>query len=298
MVESVRVLVVGASGLIGGKVARSFASSGSVVLGTFRSHPLEGLSRLDICNEAETMRIVDDFNPDLIAHAAALTNVDLCETERDSCYRTNVTATQNLVKCARKVGAKLVYFSTDYIFDGNNGPYSEEDPPNPINFYGTCKLEAEKAIRGMDDFLIARTTVVYGWERQEKNFVMNLANRLQRGERVHVPVDQIGTPTYADNLAEAIVDLVDKREKGVFNIAGPDLIDRYTFARMVAEVFQLPQALIVPRKTTDLGQKAARPLNGGLKINKLKLVSSVTMLPPRQGLEIMRNSQGIFYGLR
>jgi len=292
MGDSMRVLVVGASGLIGGIVAKLFKSSGHSVLGTYNSYAVEGLTRLDICERRQTISIVRSFHPDLIVHAAAMANADLCEVKRDLCYKVNVMGTQHLIDSARAVKAKLVYFSSDYIFDGKSGPYSEDDTPNPINFYGACKLEAENRIwKGLIDFIIVRTTVVYGWERQGKNFVMSTIAKLRRGEVMKVPVDQVGTPTYANNIAEALLDLVCKRQTGVFNVVGPDLMDRYTFARLVAETFWLPKELLIPTKTADLGQTAARPLNAGMKIDKLKSVSHVRMLAPKEGLWLMRESK-------
>jgi len=288
------VLVVGASGLVGGTVTRVFKSRGYSVVGTYLhdSNATEKLRRMDISDRLQTLRIVQEISPEIIIHAAAMTNVDLCQVERDRCFGVNVLGTQHVVDAARTLGARLIFFSTDYIFDGVAGPYYEHDAPNPINFYGACKLEAENRIRkGLHDYLIARLTVVYGWERQGKNFAMRLMANLRKGEKMNVPVDQIGTPTYANNIAEAVLDLVQKRQSGVFNIAGPELMDRYSFAKLAAETFGLPKELLIPTTTADLGQTAARPLNAGLKTDKLRSVSQVRMLPPRGGLRLMRESK-------
>jgi len=288
------ILVVGASGFIGGIVARLFKSRGYSVVGTYLhdSNAAEELRRMDICDRLQTLKIVQEVSPEIIIHAAGMTNVDLCEVERDRCFNVNVLGTKHVVDAAKTLGARLVFFSTDYIFDGAAGPYHEHDPPNPINFYGRCKLEAENRIRkGIHDYLIARLTVVYGWERQGKNFVMRLIANLRKGEKMKVPVDQIGTPTYANNIAEAILDLVQKRQTGIFNIAGPRLMDRYSFAKLAAETFGLPKELLIPTTTADIGQTAARPLNAGMKINKLRSVSCVRMLPPTEGLRLMRDSK-------
>jgi len=218
--------------------------------------------------------------------------VDLCETEKTLCNRINVLGTQNLIDAVRAAKSRLIYLSTDYVFDGKSGPYSEKDTPNPMNFYGKCKLKAENLIqKQLDDFIIARTTVVYGWEKQGKNFVMNMIARLKRGERVKVPIDQIGTPTYVNNIAEIFLDLASKKTRGVFNVAGPELMNRYTFAKLAAKIFGLSEELLVPIKTSDLGQKAPRPLNAGMKIAKLRSVSHVQMLSPKEGLSHMRASK-------
>ena len=289
--DSKHVLVVGASGLIGAIVARCFASAGHRVLGTYNSHPRDGLTRLNISDQEQTMSTVRAFRPSLVVHAGAMANVDLCEIERESCYKVNVMGTQNLIESAAAIGAKLIYFSSDYIFDGRSGPYSENDIPNPLNFYGVCKLEGERMIqKQLGDFLIARTTVVYGWERQGKNFVMSVISNLRRGEMMRIPSDQVGTPTYADNIAQALLDLFRTGQTGVFNIAGPELMDRHTLANLVAETFDLRKELLIPISTADLGQKAARPLKAGIRIDKLRSVSSVRMLPPREALRLMKES--------
>jgi len=289
-----KILVVGASGFIGGAVARLFKSHGYSVIGTYLHDSLadEKLMRMDISNRFQTFKIIQEFSPDIVIHAAAMTNVDLCEVERDLCFSVNVLGTQNVVDATKTIAAKLIFFSTDYIFDGRSGPYSEDDAPNPINFYGACKLEAENRIqKGLQDFIIARTTVVYGWERQGKNFVMSTIAKLKRGKMMKVAADQIGTPTYVSNIAEALLDLVCKEKAGVFNVVGLELMDRYTFARLTAEIFDLPKELLIPTPTAELGQTAARPLNGGMKIDKLRSVSRVRMLTPSEGLRVMRESK-------
>jgi dTDP-4-dehydrorhamnose reductase len=292
MGDVMRVLVTGASGLLGAVVAECFSSSGHSVMGTYNLHALAGLARLEIRDRCQVMSTVRTFHPDLIVHAAAMPNVDLCEVERGSCYEVNIVGTQHIIESANIFKAKLVFFSSDYIFDGKSGPYSEESAPNPINFYGACKLEAEDRIRKqLRDFVIIRTTVVYGWERQGKNFVLSTIAKLKRGEEVRVPIDQVGTPTYANNIAEALVDLVRGRQIGVFNVVGPELMDRYTFAKLVAETFGLSEALLIPTRTADIRQIASRPLMSGLKTDKLRSVSRMRMVPPKEGLCLMRESR-------
>lgn len=262
--------------------------SGHSVLGTYNNHAAQGLTKLDIRDRRETINIAKGFCPDIIVDATAMADVDSCEKERDLCYGVNVLGTSHLIDAAKVSKAKLVFFSSDYIFDGESGPYQEDASPHPINFYGACKLKAENRIlSALKDFLIVRTTVVYGWEVQGKNFVTRLIETLKRGETMKVPLDQLGTPTYASNIPEALLDLISKGETGTFNVVGPELMDRYTFARLAAETFDLPKELIIPTTTADLGKAAARPLHAGLKINKLSSVSQVQMLNPEEGLRLM-----------
>ena len=170
---------------------------------------------------------------------AALTNVDFCETHSDSSYEINVLGAVNVVRSADHVDAKLVYFSSDYVFDGFNGPYAEVDPANPICEYGRHKLLSEHYVAlHARRYLIVRTTVVYGWESQRKNFIVRLADRLRRGERVQIPMDQVGSPTFVSNLAEAVVELIALDVQGLFHLAGPQLVTRYDFAVAAARVFR------------------------------------------------------------
>lgn len=209
----------------------------------------------------------------------------------------NVEGTANLVRAAGEAGARLVYFSSDYVFDGRDGPYTEDDTPNPISVYGEAKLAAERFIQEhLPDHLIVRVTVVYGWERQGKNFVMGLIRRLSQGEMMRVPGDQIGSPTYADNLVAAVLELAAHGQRGVFHVAGSELMDRYTFACLAADTFGLDRAGLLRVTTAELGQRAARPLRAGMKIDKVRSVVRTPLLAPAEGLRCMRDQGNPFAG--
>lgn len=282
------VLIVGSSGFIGNVLLEEFSKKHDV-LGTFCTHPVDGLKHLDITDKKEISNVVTSFNPDIILHAAANPNVEYCEDHRKESWEVNVNGTENMAKVTKKVGAKLVYFSSDYIFDGKDGPYSEEDVPNPINVYGEQKLASERLIQGLlKDYLVIRTTVVYGLERLEKNFVMIMIKKLENNQSMKVPNDQVGTPTYANNLAIAVRELVEKNKKGIYHIAGPDLIDRYSFAKIVAEIFSLNPELLISVPTSQLGQVAPRPLKAGLKIDKAQRELETRLVGVREGLKMMK----------
>jgi dTDP-4-dehydrorhamnose reductase len=226
--------------------------------------------------------------PDTVFLAASVTNVDYCEVNPGLAYAVNVIGTRHVVGAANQVGAKLVFFSSDYIFDGNSGPYAEDAPPCPISEYGRQKLIGEHLVAlNVDDYLIVRTTVVYSWEPQAKNFVQRLIGTLRQGKQVTAPGDQIGTPTYAPNLAEAVLELSGQPVRGVINIAGPTLASRYAFAHCAATVFGLDQTLIQNVPTSLLKQAAARPLNAGLKADKAKQLLRTKLIGCEDGLRIM-----------
>ena len=283
-----RTLVVGASGFIGQRLWRGLPEQDRV--GTFCARAMPGLERLDLRDGRQTAELVRRVAPAVIVQPAALPNVDWCEDHRDECWAVNVDGTANLAGAAREVGAKLVYFSSDYVFDGQDGPYAEDDPPRPISVYGEAKLAAERLIQErLTNYLIVRVTVVYGWEQQGKNFVMGVIRRLGQRETMRVPVDQIGSPTYADNLVEVLRALIGADQRGLFHIAGPERMDRFTFAGVAADVFGLDRSLLIPVTTAELGQRAARPLRAGLRIDKVRAAVTPPLVVPAEGLRRMRD---------
>jgi dTDP-4-dehydrorhamnose reductase len=281
-----RTLIVGASGFIGSVL---HSACGVDAVGTYCHHPADGLRQLDLCDAGAVQRLVADVRPALIIHPAAQPNVDWCEDHAEESHAINVAGTRHMAEAARAAGARYVFFSTDYVFDGSAGPYREDAATDPPNVYGRHKLEAERAVASvLDDYLIVRVCGVYGFERQGKNFVMGLLARAKRGEPMNVPSDQWGNPTYADNLAAAVRELALSGHRGVYHVVGPDHLDRITFARFACSVFGLDPGFLRPRTTAELGQRARRPLRGGLDTTKVRAVLVTPLLAPRQGLELMK----------
>lgn len=204
-----RVLVIGSSGLIGEALVTEFSKKHTVAGADIE--PLDKkIVKLDMTDNAGVKNLLNDIKPEVILMPAAYPNVDGCEEKPAECLKVNVNAPQNISMLSKKAGVKLVFFSSDYVFDGKNGPYNEEATPNPISEYGKQKLAAEKFIsENLTDYLIIRTTVVYGPEKRGKNFVLSLIRKLRNRERVRVPYDQISTPTYSLNLANAVSQLVE-----------------------------------------------------------------------------------------
>ncbi len=268
-----RVLITGCHGLLGQKVLKVFLRSTSAEILATAKEPrtfldLKGFdyTMLDITNRSDVKNLVVYFHPDVIVNTAAYTNVDGCELNRELAWRVNVEGVRNLVHSARRVDAKLIHISTDYIFDGKNGPYDENAVPNPINYYGRTKLASENEIKiGGIRFAILRTNVLYGVGRNVKNnFALWLYNKLSSGERIKVVTDQIGNPTYVDDLAFAILKVVEFDKEGIYNVGGRDLVSRYDFALKLAEIFGFDPELIIPVRTSELNQVAPRPLKSGL----------------------------------
>ncbi|UCB52013.1 MAG: SDR family oxidoreductase [Candidatus Zixiibacteriota bacterium] len=224
------VLITGANGLLGQKLCRDFSSSHKVV-----ATDLHPESRLSIPNLSyESLDSTDGkalefhvrfYNPFVIINAASYTDVDRCEIHQTEAWAVNVGAVKNLVKVCLERKIKLIHLSTDHIFDGEKGPYSEDDPPNPVNFYGKTKLESEGVIKqsGIDS-LIVRTNVLYGFgERVKKNFLLWLLEKFSAGEKLKIVTDQLNNPTLADNLSECILEMVERVFPGSFTSGGQNI---------------------------------------------------------------------------
>jgi dTDP-4-dehydrorhamnose reductase len=285
-------LVIGASGQVGEDLVHVLSLVGYETIGTYYSHPVQGMQKLDITNAQEVQSMLTKIRPSVVYLPASLTNVDYCEKHPEQGYAVNVIGVCNVVQTVSDIGAKLVYFSSDYIFDGEAGPYRENAPANPICEYGRQKVIAEHYVAlHARDYLIVRTTVVYGWERQRKNFICRLLSTLEGADILRVPVDQVGNPTYAPNLAQATLDLVCSDAKGVYHIVGPERVNRYEFACEAARVFGLDASLIKAVSTCELGQVAPRPLNAGMVVEKAADELKVSLVGYEEGLRMMASER-------
>jgi dTDP-4-dehydrorhamnose reductase len=292
------VLITGANGLLGQKLCRDFSSSHKVIATDLQPHsfvsfPHLSYETLDITDRRALDFHVRFYEPYVIINCGAYTDVDACEIHRTEAWATNVGGVKNLVRACKKHGVKMLHLSTDYVFDGQNGPYSEDDPAHPVSFYGETKLESEKVIEQSGiEFLIVRTNVLYGFGKKvKKNFLLWLLQKLAAGEKLKIVTDQFNNPTLADNLSECILEMVERKLSGIFHIGGAEYLSRYDFALKVADVFKHDKALISPTTTESLGQKAKRPSRGGLKIEKAQKVLKTKLLNVEQGLERARESQ-------
>lgn len=286
-----KILIIGASGLIGNNLYKNLSSEFEII-GTFLKYSLDNLIRLDITDKNAIKKIVQDVKPDFVFLPAAFTNVDLCEEKKETCWQINVGGVLNAASVLKDTNIKLIYFSTDYIFNGRNGPYDENDQPEPLSVYGKSKLEGEKVIEHiLNNFLIIRTTCVYGWEPQQKNFILNLIKKINRKESVKVPIDQVTTPTYVGNLTKIVWRLAREDKSGIYNVVGSSLISRFNFALLATEVFSLDKNFIFGVKTNELTQKAKRPLNGGLRIDKIKKEFRIDIPGAKEGLLLMKKER-------
>jgi dTDP-4-dehydrorhamnose reductase len=273
-----RVLITGSNGLLGQKLidlalAQSDISLVATSSGSNR-HPIKvgyTYQELDVC-DADALRIaIVKHQPQAIIHTAAMTNVDACESNQEACEILNVTAVASLATLCKEFNIQLVHLSTDFIFDGANGPYSEDDNPNPLSFYGQSKWKAEQAMVASGcKFAILRTIIVYGVAAamSRSNIVLWAKNALEKGETISVVNDQWRMPTLAEDLAAACIAAVQKEVQGVFNVSGKDLMNMVELVNQVADFWHLDKTLIRPISSASLNQAAKRPPKTGFVLAK------------------------------
>jgi dTDP-4-dehydrorhamnose reductase len=288
------VLITGSNGLLGQKLIKDFQPHYKVIAcdlhpESFFNFPNLSYENLDITNRRQLGFQITFYHPEVIINAAAYTDVDGCEIHKDKAWTINVGGVKNLVNFCKEQEVKLIQLSTDYIFNGENGPYSEEDPPDPVNFYGETKLESEKIIKESGvDFLVIRTNVLYGFGKNVKpNFFIWLLEKLSQNEKIQIVTDQFNNPTLADNLSLGILEMVKKNISETYHIAGSEYLSRYDFAIKVANKFNFDKNNILPTKTELLQQKAKRPYKGGLKIDKAEGILETKLLNVDQSLDYL-----------
>ncbi|HEX4139175.1 MAG TPA: SDR family oxidoreductase [Candidatus Methylacidiphilales bacterium] len=266
-----KLLIVGASGLVGSNLASLARACGLQVHGTYASHPIAGLGELDLRNRDDAIRILDAFKPDAVACCSAWSWVDGCQRDPARAFLENAELPAHLAKLSHQAGARFLYFSSSYVFDGREGPYDENARPNPISSYGESKLRGEAMVMEATEgtSLIVRTMGVYGEEPQEKNFVYQVVRSLRAGKAMSIPSDQRGNASHAADVAAMVLSLLKSQASGVWNVAGPDPdLYRKDFALTIARAYDLDASLFRFVSTSELGQPAPRPLGGGLIIKR------------------------------
>jgi dTDP-4-dehydrorhamnose reductase len=290
-----RILIVGASGLLGNRMMDLWAS-GNEVSGTYGRHRVDykNAYNLDVTQEDAVARLMEKISPDLIVDTHGISSIDYCESHKEEASRINVDGTRIIAENAKSSGAKYVFVSTDGVFDGEKkGPYTESDEPHPLNQYGMTKLLAERAVEAISpDHMIIRTSTLFGKGgfRDPPSFASWVTAQLGSRQRIDVVTDQYSNPTYTDNLCDFIMKLHERDATGVFHVAGKDTLSRFEFANKIAEVFGLEKGLINPITTAALGQRAKKPLRVGLDISKAESASAMKGIGIDQALDEFRDS--------
>lgn len=278
-----KILVTGGAGLLGHYVVAALLEAGYEVYATYhtRRGALEGARWvfLDLLDAGRVREVVEEVKPEVVIHAAAYTDVDSCEVDRDLAYRVNFLATAVLAKAASRLNSYFVYISTDYVFDGERGLYREEDAPRPVNYYGLSKLLGEAAvIASGENWAVVRVSGLYGVSPTgKKNFGVVALERLRKGEEVYAFYDQYLSPTYAYFLAYELKKFVERGLVGIFHVAG-ERASRYEFALTLAEALGASRELVKPMSMGEANLKAKRPRDSSLDVSKARGVG--VALPP------------------
>lgn len=275
-----KILVTGSNGLLGQKLVYKLKGRDDVELiatarGKNRLLDQSGYQflSLDICNKANVDEVIDSVQPDHIIHTAAMTQVDDCELNHEACDKANVDAVRYIVEAAERNNCHLVHISTDFIFNGEDGPYDEEGTPDPLSYYGNAKWKSEQIVQNSKlQWAILRTVLVYGIvdNMSRSNIVLWAKGALEKGEQINVVDDQFRSPTLAEDLADGCILAVDKKATGIYNISGKDQFSIIDLVRTVADYYGLDKSLINPVSSKTLNQPAKRPPVTGFILDKAR----------------------------
>lgn len=257
-----KVLVTGSNGQLGYDVARRLQENNIEYLGTDRN-------TLDLTNEEQVKKVIKDYNPNVVIHCAAYTAVDKAEDERELCYAVNVLGTRYIAEVCKDIDAKMIYISTDYVFDGEGDKSFEvADKPNPINYYGKTKYEGELEIQKLlDKYFIVRISWVFGIHGN--NFVKTMLRLGKERDEISVVSDQIGSPTYTYDVAELLIEIIKTDKYGIYHATNEGYCSWYEFA---VEIFRQAgmDVKVNPIGTEEYPTKARRPKNSRMGKEKLK----------------------------
>jgi len=292
-----RLLITGSNGLLGQKLVELLRKQANVDLiatarGVNRLPVTDGYTyaSLDITVQEEVNAVFDQFKPEIVIHTAAMTNVDTCETDQEGCDLLNVDAVAFIIQACEKHNSYLCHLSTDFIFDGAAGPYTEEGIANPISYYGESKLKAEQLLLASSiRWSIARTVLVYGIvpDMSRSNIVLWVKKSLEEGKTIQVVTDQFRTPTLAEDLAIGCWLLAKDEVEGIFNISGSDFLTPYEMAVMTADYYGLDKSLLQKADSSTLQQTAKRPARTGFVLDKAKKVLGYAPRTFQEGIALM-----------
>lgn len=284
------VFVIGGSGLVGSNIVDLATKRDVTVQATYHRSPTDRTEiELDKTNAERTASVIRDVDPDVVVDTAAFHAVDDCESERSRAWAVNAAGTRNAAVAADDVDAHYMYLSTDYVFPGSpaNAPYTEDDPVLPLNYYARTKYAGEQAAQIAATATVLRPSVIYGLTSE--NFVTWALTELDAGNELDIVDDQVSTPTYAPDLADACLEIADREQTGLYHAAGPESLSRYEFTSTLAEVCGYDPALVSPISTEALGQEASRPADSSLDSGRLYEALDYTFTRPRQAFQKLRD---------
>jgi len=292
-----RLLITGGSGLLGSNIARMSAKSFEV-FASYNSHPNQisecRFLPLDIRDKQQVISVFEEIKPDLVIHTAAMIDVDYCEDHAKEARTTNVEGTENVTLASKVVGAKMIYISTDSVFDGKKGMYVEEDVPHPVNIYARTKLEGEeRAQYRLPDSLIVRTAF-YGWSPSDSirtSLAEWVVSGLREGRTLKMFTDVFFSPIFVGNLVEAMIEIYHSNLSGICHVAGSERCSKYSFGLEIAQAFGLDKSLIQPCSMDEVSLRAPRPRDISLNISKISGVTTTRLLDVKEGIAWFKGSE-------
>jgi len=285
-----KILITGSTSKLGVRLIEIGSILGLNLIGVNLSSP-HSKYKLDLREKDSVSDFIKDYNPTYLIHLAAITNANYCEDNIDDCMEINYRTTENLAQACNDFGVRMINISSDYVFDGLQGPYSETDSPNPLNQYGKAKLLGEQILaRRCSNSVSIRTNVLYDWNENSRriSFLTWLIKTLKKNKKVTIVNDQFSTPTYILQLAKIIIDLLYTDYTGVINVCGSEWINRYHFSVLAAKIFDLDCSLVCETNSSEFYQSAARPLKGGLKVKRIETLLGEKMFDCEQGLNLCK----------
>lgn len=283
-----KFLVTGSAGLVGNQVVKDLAESYDKIYSCYNSsRPQFGVpTQMDLTSAENITKVIENTRPDVIIHLAAMTDVDLCEKEKDLALKINAKATEIISKHAARQGAFFLYVSTDYVFDGKAGMKKESDTPDPINHYGKSKLDGESAVRDLaSSWCIARTSTPFGIHPVKKSFPLWVVQSLKENKEIKAITDQYTSPTYVTNLSKMIIEIATRQIVGIMHVAGATRISRYETAEMIADKLNLDKKLLKQTTIDEMDWIAKRPRDSSLDVSKAASILKEKPLRIEQGID-------------
>ena len=293
-----KILVTGSNGLLGQKLVHLILDhSNHILLATSKGeNRLNSRSdfdyrSLDITDRNGVDSIVSEFEPDVLINSAAMTNVDACESNKENCIALNVEGVKNLVAACENHNTHLIHVSTDFVFDGKAGPYSENDRPNPLSFYGQSKYDSELIVSNssLSKWSIARTIIIYGIveNMSKSNIVLWAKSALESGSELKIVDDQFRSPTFAEDLAKGCLLIAEKEKNGIYHLSGKESMSILELVYRVADFYGLDKSTISPVKSESLNQAAKRPPVTGFVLDKANKELGYFPLSFNEGLKLL-----------
>jgi dTDP-4-dehydrorhamnose reductase len=288
-----KIVVIGGSGIIGSKIVKKLLENNNDVSYTYYENKMDvGIGyKIDIRKKDETENFISKINPDLVIHTSALTNIDVCETNKELADSINVEGTKNVVSGCKKNNSKIVYISTSFVFNGDKQKYDESEETYPSTYYGKTKSLGEEIVKNSElSFLILRTDQPYYWKEkwQRENSVLRVLQTLKKGQVLKEITDWYNVPTYVPDFVNALENLIVSNLSGIFHVCGSDFVSRYEWSIATAKIFGLDEKLIKPISSENLHLPAKR-VNINLSNDKIYQKTGIRMNGIIDGLQLMKN---------